>query len=107
MESPHNSGHSKILQLFYDNKKAGIHLRDIARKTKLNENSATRFLKQLEDHPNPEVGHYLERATVALFSPIEDKYLYDAVKYEAPYKHRGGSRRKQTRKIKRKQKPHH
>jgi len=44
-----NSGHSKILQLFYDNKKAGIHLRDIARKTKLNENSATRFLKQLEE----------------------------------------------------------
>ncbi|MDP3027395.1 MAG: nucleotidyltransferase domain-containing protein [Nanoarchaeota archaeon] len=42
-----NSGHSKILQLFYDNKKAGIHLREIARKTKLNENSATRFLKQL------------------------------------------------------------
>lgn len=44
-----NSGHSKILQLFYDNKKTGIHLRDIARKTKLNENSATRFLKQLEE----------------------------------------------------------
>jgi len=44
-----NSGHSKILQLFYDNKKIGIHLRDIARKTKLNENSATRFLKQLEE----------------------------------------------------------
>lgn len=44
-----NSGHSKILQLFYDNKNAGIHLRDIARKTKLNENSATRFLKQLEE----------------------------------------------------------
>jgi len=43
------SGHAKILWLFYSDKKAGIHLREIARKTKLNENSATRFLKQLEE----------------------------------------------------------
>lgn len=49
MESLYNPGHLKILQLFYDNKRAGIHLREIARKTKLNENSATRFLKQLEE----------------------------------------------------------
>jgi predicted nucleotidyltransferase len=49
MENLFNSGHSKILQLYYDDKKAGIHLREIARKTKLNENSATRFLKQLEE----------------------------------------------------------
>jgi hypothetical protein len=49
MESQHNRGHSKILQLFYNNKTAGIHLRDMARKTMLNENSATRFLKQLEE----------------------------------------------------------
>jgi len=34
--------------LFYENKKTSIHLREIARKTKLNENSATRFLKILE-----------------------------------------------------------
>jgi len=63
-----------------------------------------KFLEELEGHSNPEVGHYLERATVALFSPIEDKFLYDAAKHEVPY--RGGSRQKQTRKIKRKQKPH-
>lgn len=42
------TGYYKILKLFYENKKARIHLRDIARKTKLNENSVTRFLKALE-----------------------------------------------------------
>jgi len=42
------TGYEKIMKLFYVNKQAKIHLRDIARKTKLNENSATRFLKQLE-----------------------------------------------------------
>ena len=43
------TGHNKILRLFYEDKKARLHLREIARKTKLYANSATRFLKQLED----------------------------------------------------------
>jgi len=38
----------KILYLFYENKMERYHLRDIARKIKLNVNSATRFLNQLE-----------------------------------------------------------
>ena len=42
------TGHSKILRLFYENKRANLHLRDIARKTKLYPNSTTRFLNQLE-----------------------------------------------------------
>ncbi len=42
------TGHSKILRLFYENKKASFHLREIARKTRLYTNSATRFLNQLE-----------------------------------------------------------
>jgi len=42
------TGHSKILRLFYEDKKASLHLRDIARKTKLYPNSVTRFLNQLE-----------------------------------------------------------
>ena len=42
-------GYQKIIALFYRNKSAQIHLREIARKTKLNENSAFRFLKELED----------------------------------------------------------
>lgn len=42
------TGHSKILRLFYENKKSSLHLREIARKTKLYPNSITRFLNQLE-----------------------------------------------------------
>ena len=41
-------GYEKILAIFYTDKTAKIHLRDIARKTKLNENSASRFLNKLE-----------------------------------------------------------
>jgi len=42
------TGYSKILRLYYEDKKASLHLRDIARKTKLYPNSVTRFLNQLE-----------------------------------------------------------
>jgi len=42
------TGHGKILKLFYEDKKARFHLREIARKTKLYANSAARFLNQLE-----------------------------------------------------------
>ncbi len=48
METILKPGFEKILALFYQDKSAKIHLRDIARKTKLNENSAFRFLKELE-----------------------------------------------------------
>ena len=42
------SGHWKILQLFYTDKNAKMHLREIARKAKLHEPSTTTFLKALE-----------------------------------------------------------
>jgi len=42
------TGHSRILRLYYEKKKASFHLRDIARRTKLYPNSVTRFLNQLE-----------------------------------------------------------
>ena len=46
-----NKGKEKILRLFYENRTAEFHLREIARRTRFNENSAYRFLKQLEkDH---------------------------------------------------------
>lgn len=48
METMLKTGPFKILRLFYGEKNIQIHLRDIARKAGLNENSATRFLKQLE-----------------------------------------------------------
>ena len=41
-------GHWKILKLFYTDKSAKIHLREIARKTKLHEPSTTTFLNSLE-----------------------------------------------------------
>ncbi|MBD3361429.1 hypothetical protein GF358_01425 [Candidatus Woesearchaeota archaeon] len=41
-------GYAKIMRLFYTALDTGIHLREIARKAKLNENSATRFLQQME-----------------------------------------------------------
>jgi predicted transcriptional regulator len=42
-----NKGYMKIMALFYKDKKAKIHLRHIARKAGLNENSTTRFLDGL------------------------------------------------------------
>lgn len=42
------TGYKKIINLFYADKFSKIHLRDIARKTKLNENSVSRFLNQLQ-----------------------------------------------------------
>jgi predicted nucleotidyltransferase len=43
------TGYAKIISLFYDNKQQKLHLREIARRTGLNGNSATRFLKKLKD----------------------------------------------------------
>lgn len=39
----------RIMQLFYRNKNASLHLREIARQAQLHEPSATRFLKRLEE----------------------------------------------------------
>ena len=41
-------GYWRILELFYKGKDKKIHLRDIARQTRMNENSASRFLNSLE-----------------------------------------------------------
>lgn len=42
-------GYEKIFGIFYSNRSIRIHLREIARKARMNENSAFRFLKQLEN----------------------------------------------------------
>ena len=49
MKSILKEGYWKIFELFYKQKDKKIHLRDIARQTKMNENSASRFLKSLEE----------------------------------------------------------
>ena len=41
------AGYWRILELFYKGKDKKIHLRDIARQTKMNENSVSRFLALL------------------------------------------------------------
>ena len=48
METIIKSGVWKIMHLFYGTKGTRLHLRDIARKAGLNENSASRFLGQME-----------------------------------------------------------
>ena len=48
METILKSGYYKIIKLFYEDKNKKIHLREIVRKTGLNENSVTRFLKEIE-----------------------------------------------------------
>lgn len=48
METILKTGYNKILKLFYNDKNAEIHLRDLARKTGLNENGVSRYLNQLE-----------------------------------------------------------
>ena len=47
METVLKPSYEKIVSLFYKDKSAKIHLRAIARRAKLNENSASRFLKKL------------------------------------------------------------
>lgn len=62
------------------------------------------FIKQLEGSSNPEVGHYFERAWLALFHPIPEQCIYDEVVNERMYG--GGRRRKanrRTRRLKKKQ----
>jgi predicted nucleotidyltransferase len=48
MKTLFKTGYEKILRLFYVDKNAHYHMREIIRKTKLNENSAFRFLNQME-----------------------------------------------------------
>lgn len=48
METIFKAGYKKIMKVFYENKNSKIHLREIARRTKMNENSVSRFLNQLE-----------------------------------------------------------
>jgi len=48
METILKVGCERIMRVFYKEKFKNIHLREIARMTKMNENSTTRFLKMLE-----------------------------------------------------------
>ena len=47
METIFRKGIFKILKVFYDNDNLKVHLRELARRTNLNENSISRFLNEL------------------------------------------------------------
>ena len=53
-----------------------------------------KLIKQLEGHSNPEVGHYFERAWVAVFHPIPEECLYHDIFHETVM---GGGKRPKTR----------
>lgn len=48
METILKPGVEKIMRLFYENKKENFHLREIARRTNMNENNASKILVKLE-----------------------------------------------------------
>ncbi|MEK6891102.1 MAG: nucleotidyltransferase domain-containing protein [Nanoarchaeota archaeon] len=48
METIFKPGYERILRIFYENPSKNFYLREIARKTKINENGTSRFLKDLE-----------------------------------------------------------
>lgn len=54
------------------------------------------FLKQLDDGPNPEVGHYIERAWIALFNPVPESCMYIG----GGFTQHGGRKRKRTQRRK-------
>jgi len=47
METVFRKGIYSILKVFYDNQNSSVYLRELARRTKLNENSISRFLNEL------------------------------------------------------------
>ncbi|MFA6089127.1 MAG: nucleotidyltransferase domain-containing protein [Candidatus Woesearchaeota archaeon] len=80
-----NRGYTDILQLFYTDKCKSIHLRDIAKLTKYNENSVYRFLNKLE---KDNILKSRRQANLKLFSLKQNKKVYsilsffDVEKYE-------------------------
>lgn len=53
------------------------------------------LIKQLEGHPNPEVGHYFERAWLAVFFPIPENCIYVG----GGFTQHGGRRLRQLRRT--------
>jgi predicted nucleotidyltransferase len=67
-----NKGYKDILRLFYT-ERTKLHLRDIAKRTKLNENSAYRFLNVLEKE---KILKSEKQGNLKLFSLRKNKQIY-------------------------------
>lgn len=67
-----NSGYLKILRLFYNERNA-FHLREIAKRTNLNENSIYRFLKKLEEG---DILKSKRQGNLKLFSLKQNNHTY-------------------------------
>jgi len=73
------SGIWKLLKLFYDNRNSALHLREIARKTKMNESGISRYLNSLvkeeiltEENEGNMRKFYLNKQAVPKIFPIYD-----------------------------------
>jgi predicted nucleotidyltransferase len=92
MKSVMKPGIWKIMNIFYTgrNKGEGIHLREIARRAKLNENSTSRFLKQLEDEgilKSKKEGNLKKYTPTKTTKTCQIYSIFDNEKYEKlPYK---------------------
>lgn len=73
-----SKGCKEILRVFYTNKSKQIHLRDIAKRTKLNENSAYRFLNKLE-HEN--ILKSEKKGNMKFFSLRQTKQVYSILTF--------------------------
>jgi hypothetical protein len=58
------------------------------------------LIPQLEGHSNPEVGHYFERAWLAIFNPIPEEHLYES--FMSSFIRGGSLTRRKRRDLKRK-----
>jgi len=78
METLFNKGYYKILQLFYSQKSAKIHLREIGRRTKLNENSVSIFLKKLEKH---KIISSMKEGNLKKYGLMQNDKVYNVLAY--------------------------
>jgi|SRR3989344_3814414 len=85
MTTVFKNGCEKILQIFYKEKLGAFHLRELARRTGLNENSATRFLKVMTEEKLLE---YVREGNMKKYSITKGNFVFsifsvfDALEYE-------------------------
>lgn len=85
MKTIFKSGCERILRVFYREKLGAFHLREIARRTELNENSVTRFLKVMTEQ---KILKHIKEGNMKKYSIIKENMVFslfsvfDAEEYE-------------------------